>query len=228
MTNQTLATTAKPVVTRVRWKSGESLVKRLSIVWGIRVFVGWALSVGWFASRMIVRMSDSITDIQTPTPVSPRIALVVSRYNDAITDKLEAGAREALTRLSPRAEMDVFPAPGAFELVAVAGRACESGAYDGVAVLGCVVRGETRHDEYINQSVSRGITDLTVRTGVPVSFGLLTVENRSQAEARAGGVKGNKGAEAVEAVLASIASIRAVDERASELAKRHRPVGSGS
>lgn len=171
-------------------------------------------------------MSELITDIQTPTPISPRIALVVSRYNSVITDKLEAGAREALTRLAPKAEMDVYPAPGAFELVAVAASVCESGAYDGAAVLGCVVRGETRHDEYINVSVSRGITDLTVRTGVPVSFGLLTVENRSQAEARAGGAKGNKGAEAIEAVLASIASMRAVDERTSELARK--TVGSGS
>ena len=167
--------------------------------------------------RMIVVMSESITEVSTSMPVAPRIALVVSRYNAPITDRLEEGAREAIARLCPRAEMDIYPAPGAFELVSAAAHACESGVYDGVACLGCVVRGETRHDEYINTSVSMGITELSVRTGVPVSFGLLTVENRSQAEARAGGAKGNKGAEAVEAVLASIATIDAMRERASVL-----------
>jgi len=130
-----------------------------------------------------------------------------------------AGAREALVRLSPKGTMDIYPAPGAFELVPVAATACESGHYDGVVCLGCVIRGETGHDRYLNMSVAQGITELSIASGVPVSFGLLTVENAEQAEARAGGAMGNKGAEAVEAVLATLASINAIYERAAESAE---------
>ncbi|MEQ9617438.1 MAG: 6,7-dimethyl-8-ribityllumazine synthase [Phycisphaerales bacterium] len=155
-------------------------------------------------------MNDQVTEIPLTPADSPRLAIVVSRYNAWITDKLAGGAKEALARLAPNATAVLVPAPGAFELVPVAAAACDSGRYDGVVCLGCVIRGETRHDEYINMSVAQGITELSARTGVPVSFGLLTVNSPDQAEARAGGDLGNKGAEAVEAVLATIAAIDAV------------------
>ncbi len=145
-----------------------------------------------------------------------RIALVVSRYYPEITDRLEAGAREAMAERSPSAHADSFDAPGAFELVPIANASCESGAFDGVVCLGCVIRGETRHDEYINSAVAHGITAISSRTGVPVSFGLLTVENRAQAEARAGGAKGNKGREAMDALLATIDSIEMVQRIAAD------------
>ena len=161
-------------------------------------------------SRMIVRMNDQVTEIPPLPPDSPRLALVVSRYNGWITEQLAGGAAEAMARLAPSGSADLYRVPGAFELVPVAATACDSGKYDGVVCLGCVIRGETRHDEYINMSVAQGITQLSVRTGVPVSFGLLTVNEASQAEARAGGAMGNKGAEAVEAVLATIAAMRSV------------------
>ncbi len=161
-------------------------------------------------SRMIVRMNDQVTEIPQSIPETPRLAFVLSTYNGRITEQLARGAAEALAQLAPGGSADLIRVPGAFELVPVAGAACDSGKYDGVVCLGCVIRGETRHDEYINMSVAQGITQLSVRTGVPVSFGLLTVNEAAQAEARAGGAKGNKGAEAVEAVLATIGAIAAV------------------
>ena len=96
----------------------------------------------------------------------------------------------------------MFDVPGAFELPLAALYLAESGRYDGVACLGAVIRGETDHYDYVCAEAARGIQDVQLRTGVPCSFGVLTVENMDQALARTGGGKRDQGAHAAEAVIA--------------------------
>lgn len=139
--------------------------------------------------------------IEPITPTHPAVTLVVSQYNQWITSALQAGAIETIERLAPDAEVTVIPVPGAWELVSGASLAEASGA-DAVVCLGCVIKGETQHDLFINQGVSNALATLSAE--IPVGFGLLTVSNAEQAEARAGGSMGNKGGEAVEAVLAML------------------------
>lgn len=136
---------------------------------------------------------------------------MVSRYNATITDKLLAGALEAYGSAGGDAErVIVVDAPGAFELVALALAATSGGNVRGVVILGCIIKGETRHDEYLAHAVAHGAVGVTLKTGVPVAFGVLTTDNVEQAEARAGGAHGNKGAEAMEALLQTIAAADAI------------------
>lgn len=136
----------------------------------------------------------------------PQVAVVVSRYNTQITSALLEGAvRAYIERGGDPAHVHVFDAPGAFELPALALACAESHRYAGVVALGCLIRGETRHDRYIAEAVSHGLVSVTVATGVPVTFGVLTVDRPAQAKARAGGKKGNKGADAMHAALDTIA-----------------------
>lgn len=162
-------------------------------------------------------MTPSVEIIQAvPASQVGRVAIVVSRYNRWITDRLEAGAIAEHARLtggegSPRCEVAVVEAPGSFELPVIARALAKSGRFDAVVCLGCIVRGETSHDRHIAAAVAHGVAQVSVETGTPVAFGVLTVENAEQAEARAGGVMGNKGAEAMAAALATagvIASVR--------------------
>ncbi|MFG0330980.1 MAG: 6,7-dimethyl-8-ribityllumazine synthase [Phycisphaerales bacterium] len=133
-----------------------------------------------------------------------RIGVAQSRYHGWATDRLLRGAVERFKTLGGReASLLVAPASGAWELVAVAAALCERDDLDGVVALGVVIRGETPHFDYICDGVTRGLTELTVKTGLPIGFGVLTCENREQVEARCGGEVGNKGAEAVDAVVES-------------------------
>ena len=95
----------------------------------------------------------------------------------------------------------ILEAPGAYELVSIARAAASSGMYGTVVCLGCVIKGETSHDLHISSAVANGLAQITINTGVPVSFGVLTTNTNEQAIARAGGNKGNKGAEAMDAAL---------------------------
>lgn len=143
----------------------------------------------------------------TPSPANPNrtLALVVSRYNEKVTSRLQEGALKTLAaRGIPRDRVAIIDAPGAFELTALAAACAKSGAYDGVGVIGCLIHGETWHDRYIAQAVATGITQITIETGVPVAFGLVTAETPAHAEARSGGAKGNKGAEAAAALMDTI------------------------
>ncbi|TVQ62624.1 MAG: 6,7-dimethyl-8-ribityllumazine synthase [Phycisphaerales bacterium] len=145
----------------------------------------------------------------------PQLAIVLSRYNASITDALLEGARAAYASAGGApASLAVLPAPGTYELPIVALAAAESGLFQGVVALGCVIRGETDHDKYISQSVADGLMRASLETGVPIAFGVLTVHDASQAQARAGGVHGNKGAEAVEAVLDTLRTLDALDAAA--------------
>jgi len=138
-----------------------------------------------------------------------RIAIVVSRFNRAVTDNLLDGAVAAAKERGVEvADTDVFPVPGAFELPVVARAIAKGGRYDGVICLGAVVRGETPHFDFVCEQAAAGIQQVALETGVPVAFGVLTTDTMEQAMARAGGDVGNKGREALVTVLDTLHQIR--------------------
>lgn len=139
-----------------------------------------------------------------------RIAIVVSRFNEFITMKLLAGAREAL--LAHGAKVDDITevwVPGAWELPLAAKTLAESGRFDALVCLGCVIRGETTHHIHVGGEAARGIADVSLSTGVPIGFGVLTTDTMEQAVARAGGKDGNKGADAALAAVEMVRLLRA-------------------
>ena len=164
-------------------------------------------------------------DLERQTIIEPleprevaRVAIIVSRYSQRITDALLDGAIEEHARLTGGAEPpEVIPAPGSFELPMLAMRAATTGRYDAVVCLGCIIRGETSHDRYIAQSVTDGLTRVGLETGIAIGFGVLTVNDSQQAEARAGGAVGNKGAEAMSAALATAGALAALTIRAGRI-----------
>jgi len=133
--------------------------------------------------------------------VSERYAIAVADFYADLADRLVAGARRAFAAAGV-GEVDVHRVPGAFELPLAAKLLADTGRYAGVACLGAVIRGETTHYDYVCNESARGIQEVQLRTGVPCSFGVLTVENLDQALARTGGGKRDQGAHAAEAVLA--------------------------
>ncbi|MDU0382164.1 6,7-dimethyl-8-ribityllumazine synthase [Staphylococcus pseudintermedius] len=125
-----------------------------------------------------------------------KIGVVVSRFNDLITGRLLDGAQDALRRHQVAEDsIDVVYVPGAFELPIVAKKMAQTGKYDAVVTLGCVIRGATSHYDYVCNEAAKGIAKASDDTGVPVIFGVLTTENIEQAIERAGTKAGNKGAE---------------------------------
>jgi 6,7-dimethyl-8-ribityllumazine synthase len=140
----------------------------------------------------------------------PTIAIVVSRYNASITDKLLQGALNTLRVQSPASKHEVVQAPGAFELPALALAAARTSRFQGVVALGCLIKGETTHDRVIADAVAHGLVQVTIATGIPVTFGVLTVDTPEQAQARAGGDQGNKGADAMSALLETLAATNAL------------------
>lgn len=131
-----------------------------------------------------------------------RFALCVARFYDELADRLVAGAIKALP---DDAQIDTFDVPGAFELPLAAKFAAISGRYDGVICLGAVIRGETTHYDYVCGESARGIQNVQLETGVPCSFGVLTVNDYEQALARSGTGKRDSGAHAAQAMLALVA-----------------------
>ena len=136
--------------------------------------------------------------------MSARYALAVGRFYEDLADRLVAGAREELEAAGV-SEIDVFDVPGAFELPLAAKYAAESGRYAGVVCLGAVIRGETSHYDHVCAEAARGIAQVSLDTGVPCAFGVLTVETMEQALARAGGNKRHQGRDAARATLAMAA-----------------------
>src|SRR5262245_23385204 len=131
-----------------------------------------------------------------------RVTIVASRYNEAITARLVDGARGALLRHGVRpGDVRVVWVPGAFELPQTAGHLAARGDVDALVCVGCVIRGETPHFDYVAGSAAHGIEEVGRSTGVPTTFGLITANTREQAEARAGGAVGNRGEEAALAAL---------------------------
>ena len=131
-----------------------------------------------------------------------RIAVIASRFNDVIVSALLTGAL-ATWRRHGGADRDLYVArvPGAFELPVAARRLAVSGRYEAIVALGCVIRGDTPHFEYVAGECARGLQQVSCDTGIPVAFGVLTVNNLEQAQARAGAGADNKGAEAMASAL---------------------------
>jgi 6,7-dimethyl-8-ribityllumazine synthase len=137
-----------------------------------------------------------------PDPGGSRIAIVVSRFNDLVTDRLLAGARACLRDHGVAdGDVDVAWVPGAWELPLATRRMIQARGCGGVIALGCVIRGDTPHFDFVAGAAATGLSGVALETGVPVAFGVLTTDTMEQALARAGGKAGNKGWEAAVSVL---------------------------
>lgn len=141
-----------------------------------------------------------------------KVGIVASRFNEFITSKLLSGAMDGLLRHDVREE-DVHVAwvPGAFEIPLIASKMAKSGKYDAIICLGAVIRGSTSHYDYVCNEASKGIAAVSLETGVPVMFGVLTTENIEQAIERAGTKAGNKGYECAEGAIEMVNLIRALE-----------------
>jgi 6,7-dimethyl-8-ribityllumazine synthase len=138
-----------------------------------------------------------------------RFALVRSLFNAVVVDGLLTGAREALSESGvAEAGLTVIDVPGAFELPLAAAAAAHSGRFDGIVALGAVIRGETDHYEHIAREAAAGLSAVARETGVPVGFGVLTVDTIAQARKRSRPGEDNKGAEAARAALAMVHVVR--------------------
>ena len=138
-----------------------------------------------------------------------RVAVVAGRFNDDVTKLLLEGTLRELA--DNGLEPDMVPVawvPGAFEIPLVAKRFAESGEFDAVVCVGAVIRGDTPHFEYVADACASGISRMTLDTGVPIAFGVLTTDDRDQALARAGGVEGNKGSEAAATAVEMVDLLR--------------------
>ena len=137
-----------------------------------------------------------------PSAEGLRIALAISRFNASVTESLAQGARAAL--VSAKVQQDDVAevwVPGAYELPQAARALARSGRFDAIVCLGCVIRGETPHFEYISSAVAHGIMQASADTGVPIAFGVLTTDTAKQAEERSGAGRENKGWEAAAAAI---------------------------
>jgi 6,7-dimethyl-8-ribityllumazine synthase len=138
-----------------------------------------------------------------------RVAIVASRFNDFIVASLLQGATAAwAARGGAPSDLAVIRVPGAFELPLAAKKLGASGRYDALVALGCVIRGDTPHFEYIAGECARGLQQASLETGVPIAFGVLTVESVDQALERAATSAGNKGGEAMETALEMAALLK--------------------
>jgi 6,7-dimethyl-8-ribityllumazine synthase len=148
---------------------------------------------------------------QLPDAAGYRFALVVSRFNTSVTTSLRDGARAALIQAGARSlDVEEFEVPGAFELPQAARAVAETARFDAIVALGCVIRGETPHFEYICSAVAHGLSDAAGETGVPMAFGVLTTDTEAQASARAGSGSDNKGFEAAAAAIEMARLFRAL------------------
>ena len=146
-----------------------------------------------------------------------RFAVVVSRFNEEITEGLLKGVQQALAEASVReADITVMRVPGAFEIPVTALRAAETGHFDAVICIGCVIKGETMHFEYIAGTVCQAIADAASATGVPIALGVLTTLTEAQAVARAADGPGNKGREAALAAVEMATLFRQLQEGIGE------------
>lgn len=158
-----------------------------------------------------------------PSAAGYRFAVISSRFNEAITESLRYAARAALTEAGAD-HIEELQVPGAYELPQAARAAAETGRYDAVVCLGCVIRGETPHFDYIASAVAHGIMEAAGDTGVPMAFGVLTTDTEAQALARAGSGPDNKGREAAAAGIEMAVLFRRLGRPAAR-AGSGRPFG---
>ena len=147
-----------------------------------------------------------IKEIEGVTDASGcKVAIVVTRWNELITNNLLQGAKKAFLRCGGKeANLTVVWVSGAFEVPLACKKLAESGKYNGVVALGCVIRGSTPHFEYVAGEASKGIMNTSLTCGIPIGFGLLTTDNLEQAMERSGAKAGNKGAEAMQTTIEMI------------------------
>lgn len=143
-----------------------------------------------------------------------RVAIVISRFNGFITESLLSGAKENLRQHGCAAvDMAIVWVPGAFELPIAAKKLAESGKFDAIVCLGCVIRGATSHYDLVCGEAAKGISQVALATGIPVSFGVLTTDTIEQAIERAGTKAGNKGAEAAQVAIEMATLLKHIDRQ---------------
>lgn len=148
------------------------------------------------------------------TAAGLRMAVVVSRFNGFITDKLLAGALDALHRHGGKDEdVEVFRVPGTWELTQLTAKVAASGRFDGIVALGCLLRGSTTHYDLLAADVTRGLSRIAEQSGVPLAYGVLTCDTLEQAIERSGTKAGNKGFEAAVACIELAQVMRQVTSR---------------
>lgn len=141
-----------------------------------------------------------------------KVGIVNARFNEFITSKLLGGALDGLQRHGvAEQDIDIAWVPGAFEIPLIAKKMATSGKYDAVICLGAVIRGATSHYEAVVNEVSKGIANVSLESGIPVLFGVLTTETIEQAIERAGSKAGNKGSECAEGAIEMVNLIRAIE-----------------
>lgn len=141
-----------------------------------------------------------------------RVGIVAARFNEFIVNKLVGGAMDALLRHDVREEdIDLAWVPGAFEIPLIAKKMAESGKYDAVICLGAVIRGATSHYDLVCNEAAKGIAHVSLDSGVPVLFGVVTTENIEQAIERAGSKSGNKGYDSAMAAIEMVNLVRAIE-----------------
>ncbi len=142
-----------------------------------------------------------------------RVGIVAARFNEFITSKLLSGAIDGLLRRNVQQEnIQIAWVPGAFEIPLIASKMAKSGRYDAVICLGAVIRGSTSHYDYVCNEVSKGIASVSLESGIPVLFGVLTTENIEQAIERAGSKAGNKGSECAVGAIEMVNLIRSLEQ----------------
>ena len=138
----------------------------------------------------------------TYTTNGENFCIIISRFNEFIGSKLLSGAIDELVRHGVKEDtIDVIWTPGAFEIPVIAKKAAETGKYNAVITLGAVIKGATGHYDFVAAEVSKGIAQVSLQTGVPIIFGVLTTDNLEQAIERAGTKAGNKGSEAAKTAI---------------------------
>lgn len=156
------------------------------------------------------RMTTGPVYIEASKGTDCRVAVVWSRYNDFVTRALLDGAvDEFRRRTGSESGLVVMQASGSFEVPMLVHEAAESGLFDAVVALGCIIKGETTHDQHLASAVTSSLLTTARDTGVPVGLGVLTVDTAEQARERAGGLKGNKGVEAMAAAMETWGTIAA-------------------
>jgi len=143
-----------------------------------------------------------------------RFALLAGRFNDFISDRLLDGALDTLTRSgATEGDIEIVKVPGSFEMPVVAKALAESGRYDAVICLGCIIRGGTPHFDYVASEAAKGIAKVSLDTGIPVSFGVITADNIEQAIERAGTKSGNKGRDAALSAIEMANLLKTIGKR---------------
>jgi 6,7-dimethyl-8-ribityllumazine synthase len=146
-----------------------------------------------------------------------RVGVVVAQFNEAITSRLLDGARDALTKHGVREDaITIVSVPGSLELPQAAQRMARSGGWDALVTLGCVIKGETAHFEYVSSESARGVADVARAFDIPVMFGVLTTYTTDQAMARSGGALGNRGFDCALAAIKMATLYRQIDESATK------------